>query len=77
MSLLLQEATLTLLAPTDKYHNMIDQFGKANNLVITYAPWHTNPEYRIFKAGSLLSKNDKYPSGLVIINEKGEPKSFL
>jgi hypothetical protein len=27
----------------------------------------------MFKTGSLLSRNDEYPSGLVIVDEKGNP----
>lgn len=54
-------------------HAEMDEYGKANGLTVVFAPWHLNPEYRIFKTGSLLSRNERYPSGLVIVNERGTP----
>jgi hypothetical protein len=62
----------------DSKHEEMDQYGKLNGLTVTFAAWHPNPEYRIFETGSLLSKNDLYPSGypsgLVIVDDKGNPK---
>lgn len=54
----------------------MDTIGKAHGLTVVFAPWHPNPEYRIFKTGSLLSRNDEYPSGLVILNERGVPQPW-
>ena len=54
-------------------HDEYDAYGKMNGLTITYAEWHPHPEYRIFKTGTLLSRNDKYPSGLIIIDNRGNP----
>lgn len=66
---------LGLPAEDDKHADM-DAFGKANGLTVVFAPWHPNPKYVIFKTGSLLSRNEEYPSGLVIVNEKGAPQSW-
>jgi hypothetical protein len=54
-------------------HYEMDAFGKANGMSITYAPWHPHPKYRQFKTGSLLSRNEDYPSGLVIVDDQGHP----
>lgn len=54
-------------------HAEMDAYGKANGMTVVFAPWHPNPQYRIFKTGSLLSRNEEYPSGLVIVNEQGVP----
>lgn len=59
--------------PTDgSKHAAMDAYGKASGRTIVFAPWHPNPEYRIFKTGSLLSRNEEYPSGLVIVDESGK-----
>lgn len=55
----------------------IDQWAKANGLTVTYADWHPNPEYRAFKTGSLLSRNEGFPSGLVLVDNKGIPHPFV
>lgn len=52
-------------------HAEMDAHGKANGLTIVFAAWHPRPEYRIFKTGSLLSRNEEYPSGLVILHGCG------
>lgn len=57
-------------------HAEMDAYGKANFLTVVFAPWHPNPEYRIFKTGSLLSRNEEFPSGLVIVNERGAPQPW-
>jgi hypothetical protein len=57
-------------------HAEMDAYGKANSLTVVFAPWHPNLEYRIFKTGSLLSRNEEYPSGLVIVNERGAPQPW-
>lgn len=54
-------------------HAEMDAYGKSNSLTVVFSPWHLNPEYRIFKTGSLLSRNEEYPSGLIIVNQRGEP----
>lgn len=57
---------LALRTAGDKHAEM-DSYGKANGLTVVFAPWHPNPEYRVFKTGSLLSRNEEFPSGLVIV----------
>ena len=57
-------------------HDEIDTYGKANNLTIVYADWHPNPQYRVSKTGSFLSRNEKYPSGLILVDNKGEPHPY-
>jgi len=57
-------------------HAEMDAYGKANGMTVVFAPWHPNPEYRIFKTGSLASRNEKYPSGLVIVNERCAPQPW-
>lgn len=53
----------------------MDAFGKANGLTVVFAPWHPVPEYRVFKTGSLLSKNELYPSGLVLVEVDSEGRN--
>lgn len=57
-------------------HQEMNEFGKANGMTVVFAPWHPNPEYRLFKTGSLLSRNEQYPSGLVIVEKDGQPKQY-
>jgi hypothetical protein len=57
-------------------HAELDRHGKANGVTITHAPWHPEPGYTYFKTGSLLSRNQEYPSGLVIIGSDGKPKPY-
>lgn len=57
-------------------HAEMDAYGKANGMTVTFATWHPNPQYVIFKTGSLLSRNDQYPSGLVIVDERGTPNPW-
>lgn len=57
-------------------HRKIDVWAKANSMTVTYADWHPKPEYRMFKTGTLLSRNSEYPSGLILINQKGIPYVF-
>lgn len=57
-------------------HDEMDAYGKSNGLTVTFAPWHPNPQYRIFKTGSLLSRNEEYPSGLVIVDDRGTPRPW-
>lgn len=54
----------------------IDAWAKTNNKTVVYASWHPVPEYRVFDTGSLLSRNEEYPSGLILVDEKGRPKPF-
>lgn len=61
------------LSTEGRSHAEMDAYGKSNSLTITFAPWNPNPQYRTFKTGSLLSRNDEYPSGLVIVKEDGLP----
>lgn len=58
-------------------HPSIDAWAKDKGMTVVFAEWHPNPEYRIFKTGSLLSRNDDYPAGLVFVNEDGTTKRFL
>ncbi len=60
----------------EKHHSEWDSWGKENNMTVVFAPWHPNPEYRVFKTGSLLSKNEQYPSGLIVINDQGTPTKY-
>jgi len=57
-------------------HDAMDAYGKKNNLTVVFAAWHPRPEYRIFKTGSLFSKNEDYPSGLVLVSEQGNPSRY-
>jgi len=61
----------------DRKHAQMDAYGKANNVTVTFAPWHPAPEYRMFPTGSLLSRNEEYPSGLVIVGDDGTPRPWL
>lgn len=54
----------------------VDKWAKANGCTVTFASWHPSPELRIFKTGSLLSRNDEYPSGVVIVTRKGIPNPW-
>lgn len=67
---------ISLPALGEAQHAEMDQYGKANGLTVTFAPWHPNPSYGIFRTGSLLSRNEQYPSGLVIVDEQGLPKPW-
>lgn len=60
---------------SEAYVAGLDAWGKTNGMTIVYAPWHQNPEFRIFKTGSLMTRNNEYPSGIVIVPEprKGDP----
>lgn len=60
----------------EERHAERDAHGKQNGLTIVYAPWHSNPSYLSFKTGSLLSRNDEYPSGLVIVDQTGKPSPW-
>lgn len=51
-------------------HGKIDEWAKASGRTVVYCPWHPNPEYRVFKTGTLFSRNEDYPSGLVIVDDK-------
>jgi hypothetical protein len=57
-------------------HDAMDKYAKENGLTAVFAPWHPSPEYRIFKSGTLLSDNQKYPAGLVIVDESGNPTPY-
>lgn len=57
-------------------HSQADAFGKKHGLTITFSPWHPVPEYRVFETGSLLSRNEDYPSGLCVIDEAGIPHTY-
>ena len=65
------------IRPVGDKHSQMDLFGKANRMTVVFAPWHPNPEYRIFETGSLLSRNDEYPSGLVIVEKNGKPYPWI
>jgi hypothetical protein len=54
-------------------HKQMHELGLKTNQTIVYAAWHSSPEYRVFPTGSLLSRNEEYPCGLVIVDEKGKP----
>lgn len=54
-------------------HKQMHEFGLKTNQTVVYAGWHPSPEYRMFTTGSLLSRNDEYPSGLVIVEKNGNP----
>lgn len=54
------------------YCRKIDKDAKEKNLTIVYAPWHITPEFRVFKTGTLLSRNSEYPSGLIILDKINE-----
>ena len=60
----------------DADHSDMDAWCKLNSKTATFAPWHPQPEYRIFKTGSLLSRNDQYPSGVVIVERGGTPRPW-
>lgn len=70
------EINLSKLALTRWSHVSAHEHAKANGMTVTYAPWHPKPGYTFFKTGSLLSRNEDYPSGLVIVDEKGVPHPF-
>jgi len=70
------DISISIEAKSDKDHEKMDLYGKQNNITIVYAAWHPNPVYRMFKTGTLLSRNKEYPSGLVIVNEKGNPYPY-
>lgn len=53
-----------------------DVLGKKFGVTIIYADWHPNPEYRISKTGMFLSRNEKYPSGLILVDDKGIPHPY-
>jgi hypothetical protein len=57
-------------------HLAMDSYGKANNMTVTFAAWHPNPEYRMFETGKLLSSNERYPIGLIVVDECGEPTTW-
>lgn len=57
-------------------HTKVDAWAKSNRMTVTYADWHPNPKYRAFRTGSLLSHNEGYPSGLILIDSKGNPSPF-
>lgn len=57
-------------------HAEMDSFGKANGMTVVFAPWHQQPEYRVFKTGTLSSRNEEFPSGLVIVDERGAPRPW-
>lgn len=67
--------TLAFLADGSK-HADVDAWGKREGMTVTFAPWHPDAEYICFKTGTLLSRNDKYPSGLVIVDEQGNPEPW-
>jgi hypothetical protein len=73
-----QQITVDCIAvPTNgDRHSEMHQYGLANSYTIVFAAWHPNCQYRIFKTGSLLSKNDLYPSGLVIVDEHAQPHPY-
>jgi hypothetical protein len=60
----------------DADHTEMDAWCKANGKTATFAPWHPNPEYRIFTTGSLLSRNEQYPSGVVIVDRNEPPRPW-
>jgi len=60
--------------PPDKLaFAMMDEYGKRNNKTVVYASWHPNPEYRISEGGSFGRRNDEFPIGLIIVDDKGIP----
>jgi hypothetical protein len=54
-------------------HSYMDAFGKSKGMTVVFATWHPEPGYTVFKTGSLLSRNEEYPSGLVLVDERGVP----
>lgn len=61
-------------------HQQMDSYGKELGFTVVHAPWHPNPDYRIWKTGSLegATKSDRenFPSGLVIVDETGIPHAW-
>lgn len=70
--MMVQDGVLAFVA-SEENHAVAHQLCRDRNLTATYAAWHPVPAYRVFRTGSLLSDNDKYPSGLVIIDDNGIP----
>lgn len=58
---------------TSRDFEQIDQWAKANEQTVTFAPWHPEPNFRIFKTGSLMLRNELYPSGLILVTHQGLP----
>ncbi len=54
----------------------LDRHGKVNNITIVKTNHNNETDYRMFTTGTLLSRNDKYPSGLVILDNNGKPNKF-
>ena len=67
---------LAVEAGIDLSPEAMDQMGKSEGLTIVYAAWHPQPEYRIFKTGTLASRNEDYPSGLVLVDERGKAQPW-
>lgn len=61
------------LSQAGRDFEQIDAWAKANEQTVVFAPWHPKPDFRIFKTGSLLGRNELYSSGLVLVNHKGNP----
>ena len=61
---------------TEETHAKWHAFGIEHRMTITYAPWHSRPEYRMFATGSLLSRNEEFPSGLVLVWDDGTPVPY-
>lgn len=73
INILKRYGCISLSVENTDLHSYYDEYGKENEVTITYSPWHPNPSYRIFKTGTLGSRNEEYPSGLIIVDEKGIP----
>lgn len=70
--IILQDGCLNFV-PTEENHEVAHNICKKRNLTAVYCAWHPEPSYRVFRTGSLLSRNEEYPSGLVIVDESGTP----
>lgn len=65
--------SLCLSIQTSRDFEQIDRWAKANEQTVTFAPWHPEPSFRIFKTGSLMCRNELYPSGLILVTHQGLP----
>lgn len=65
-----------LMVPRTTKHEELDKLVKDNKLTIVCTVWNQELEYRVFATGSLFSRNEEYPRGLVLIDAKGNPKPW-
>ena len=72
----MKNTCIAIRANSEVDHEKMDTWGKQNNMTVVYSPWHPNPDYRVFKTGTLLSRNNEYPSGVVIVDDKGKTHPY-